>query len=239
MNKKNKIFLLLIALFLLFNIYVFYNINIAYNWNKLYLSKNYLESIDKYNNFLDNKLFLSNNVKSKILHNIWNSYYRLGELAELWDKKLYFWYSIKSYEKSLSIRYDEKTKFNYDFVKNKLDDLNNNQQQNNNQDNNSWENSDKNNWNSNSWNNSSSNWENKNNNSEDSSNSNTTNNNDKLSSEESEFLEKYIDWLNQDQEYYNSFYNKNYKQNDDIFDMFMSDSIFDNSLLNQNNTKDW
>ncbi len=60
----------------------------------------------------------------KIWHNMWNSYYKVwDEISDLnlkidnWEK------SLESYENALSVNYDEETKKNFDFVKEKLEKL--------------------------------------------------------------------------------------------------------------------
>lgn len=56
-------------------------------------------------------------------HNIWNTAYKLWENLNNLDKLNLWQKSLSYYSKALNIKYDKKTKKNYDFVLNKLNDL--------------------------------------------------------------------------------------------------------------------
>lgn len=60
-----------------------------------------------------------------INHNLWNSYFKIWEKNQDESKKLKSWNdALIAYENALSVKYDDETKKNYDFVKEKIKNIN-------------------------------------------------------------------------------------------------------------------
>ena len=82
--------------------------------DSLYREGKYKEAIEVFNSIKDKKL------EAKKLHNIGNSYAKLGEI----DK------AIKAYEDALKVKFDEDTKYNLDLLKKKKEEQKKKQKQN-------------------------------------------------------------------------------------------------------------
>ncbi|MDQ7022056.1 MAG: hypothetical protein Q9M97_00725 [Candidatus Gracilibacteria bacterium] len=115
---KNK---LLLILFIIIGIIFINFVNIkSYYYtlkgNTLYENKVFSGAI---NNFNKSNSYIG-------LYNIGNSYYRIGENFTInnIDKKIEnYELSLKYYTISMKLKYTKNTEFNYNFVKNKLDEL--------------------------------------------------------------------------------------------------------------------
>jgi len=120
MNKKiiNFIFIILILL-LLYNYSKMVGTYFFTEWNKYYNFANYSWALDKYS---ITKFFLSDTI---IDYNIWNTYYKIWEELENQDNKIeYYKKAIDIYKNLLkNDKYNEYIKYNYAFVKNKLNEL--------------------------------------------------------------------------------------------------------------------
>lgn len=169
-------------------------------------------------------------------HNLWNSYYRLWEKEENLEKKIYFYLkSVLSYEEALNIKFDEQTKFNHDFVLEKLKELQK-EQENKKQKKNEWDknNKDK----KGNWNNNENNKENQNSDEKKWNNQQENNQQEpklqpkwptidiskdyqrwlkKLDENEKQMLEEYLKQLKEEEKQNRTLNNK--KQNQDIFDI--------------------
>lgn len=97
-------------------------------WNIYYRYGDFKTAIEKYENYeCKNDCEIKN-------HNLWNSYYRLWEKETNLEKKIFLYQkSIFYYKEALSIKFDEKTKFNHDFVLEKLKELEKQKEENKNQ----------------------------------------------------------------------------------------------------------
>lgn len=151
--KKFIIWILVILILFLIPSWTFLLSNISFNtWNFVFSwnINNFLEKYfkneklnfkkwDYYYRFwhYDKALEYYNSIEcktedfcSKLYHNIWNANYRLWERSSFDNEKIKYWQeSLKSYLKSLEIKEDKETRFNYDFVKSKLEELIKNQQE--------------------------------------------------------------------------------------------------------------
>ena len=110
------------------------------------------QAISLYNSWsyeLSNKIFswaLEENNDSIILYNIWNSLFKIWESDNNIEEKIK-WYqvSLEAYSGSLDLRYNKDTQENYEYVKNKFDELlesknqDDNSQNNNQEDSQEWE----------------------------------------------------------------------------------------------------
>lgn len=274
MTKNTKIIYLILFIFFILN---YKNIIYEYNnflWKKYFLSWNYdlsqkyfsknwdiysvyNQANSYYKNWdfdlaLEKYLWLLNEnndieLSFKTFHNIWNTYFRIWEKNNLEKEKLLL--SIINYEKALEIKEDFETRFNLEFVLEKLQDLieetssqdsnfedTEHEQENLSQDS-SEENSPQDSHQGEDEKQEDLEWsdfpqtpsqENK-------EESNSLN----LSEEDREFLEQYQERLIQEQIRNSSNFNKNYNERNDIFDNFLRDSFFDNSSLNQENKRNW
>jgi len=200
--------------------------NSAWNynlWNISYIKWNYDSAI---NYFTKVSEFSSNLLLFRTNHNLWNAYYRIWEKDK--DNELkHYENAVTYYWKALNIRFNEQTKSNYDFVLDKIKELDKNQ-------NNSNKEIEENNSNSEEKKDeksSESNWE-----KNVSDNSNLEEKQEvKLSQEQSKAIEEYKEMLKKEQDYNSQWFNKVYEwENIDIFDRF-----FNNSLLENDNKKDW
>lgn len=125
MKKKIIIFtFILITLFIIFNYKVFLWNYYFSQANNNYIASNFSWALDWYNNSLN---YLS---WSNLNYNKWNTYYRIWEKEKNLDEK------INDYTKSLNLyknileedkksnkKEDQDTRFNYEFVKKKLEEL--------------------------------------------------------------------------------------------------------------------
>lgn len=150
MKIKNILYFLIIVIFIiLLPSLIFYTSNLAFWPGNNYIFANNLnkklEIFFKENNLLKLKkadfyyklweyekaleLYLQTDCKNEekcfiLYHNIWNTYYKLWELKEEKLKKITLWQkSLSFYLKALSIKKDDQTKKNYDFVLEKLQKL--------------------------------------------------------------------------------------------------------------------
>jgi len=214
-------------------------------WNISYVNKDFSWAINNYESILNIKktdlLFDAN-------HNLWNSYYRIWEKLEWDNQKNYYEKSINYYSWALNIKEDKETRANLEFVLNKLKEQEKNEDK---SDENSWSVSENKSsswsqinfsgsWSQNnetSWENSSSTWswsKNAWDNSWDSSKS--WDSTEALSAEQLKAISDYKEALKKEQDYNSEWFNKVY-QGDWNWDIF--DSFFNNSLLNQDEKKDW
>lgn len=94
------------------------NDNILYNiWNDYYKIWDYENSLEQYK-----KMSKSDSLEFDKLHNLWNLFYRLGE--KYINNSINFWTdSLNSYKEALLIKNEEKTRKNYEFVLDKLNNL--------------------------------------------------------------------------------------------------------------------
>lgn len=217
-------------------------------WDYYYRLGEYKDAIRTYSQ-IDCTSWWDWNFCYELFHNKWNAYYREWEKTTNINEKILLWTnSLKSYNSSLNIRQDSETQANYEFVKEKLEDLLNSkqkdqqeqseqdqeQQQEQNDENSKEE-------------------ENNNNNSQDKDTDSSNNQNDsweqpwnneqiipkspsmwlwweeeewnkELSKEEKEFINRYLEWL-ENEEVRNRELNK--QQKNDIFDNFFD---FDNNI---------
>jgi Ca-activated chloride channel family protein len=197
-------------------------------------------------------------------HNLWNTYYRLWEKNnDLEQKKSLRNQAITNYEKALKIKYDKETKENLEFVQRKIEELDQQEKDKQNQQNNSGSNNSKQKW---SWDNQQSqngswwdqknwswsnvqtnnhssqeNWSwNRQNQNTWNNNSNTNNSENNLSKDQTQKLQEYMQYLQQEELKNQWNFNKKTQNSDqqDIFSQFFwSDPFFDNSALN-NDGKD-
>ena len=243
MNKILITFFVILWLFLIniFSINSFYN---NFEWKKLYENKDFSGSL---NFFKKNKDYIW-------LYNVWNVNYKLWkksitlkgidleEVIKLWEKSLDF------YKNSMKIKYTKEAEENYDFVKNKLEELKKKQEnQKKKQDNNKQEKKQNKYWKE---------WENK----QEEKKWNSWEKKDwktagqqggfsplqKLSPQAKQQIKAYEEKLKQEQKRNAKNFGKVYKEqdNNDIFnnfnDFFEDDPFFDNSLLNnKDQKKDW
>lgn len=219
-------------------------------WNISYVNKDFFWAINNYESLLNTKKI---NLLFYASHNLWNSYYRIWEKLEWEQQKWFYEKAINYYSGALSIKYDNETKANLDFVLNKLqeeekkEDKSDEKSSSWSQDNStvSWPQN-----NETSWENSSSTWSGSENESfswsqnqtNEKSWDNSWNNfkpwdsTETLSAEQLKAISDYKEALKKEQDYNSEGFNKVYEWdlNWDIFDSF-----FNNSLLNQDNKKDW
>lgn len=106
----------------IYNIFTFENIFFGYFGNLSYRDNNFLNAKKQYENILK-KYSGSLLLKSDLLYNIGNTYYRLGEQQKDQEKIKLWQESIKNYTDSLSLRDDIQTEKNLIFVKNKLEEV--------------------------------------------------------------------------------------------------------------------
>jgi tetratricopeptide (TPR) repeat protein len=242
-------------------------------WNIYYKNEKFDDAIKSYTKVIDESK--DKDLLFRTYHNLWNSYYRL------WEEKLSLEQNtdegiplevLQDYEKSVSnfdlaleIKFDEETKANRDFVKEKLwtSDLDNSWNWKSDQAS-EWENSTS-QWNNSAseWNNSgessdeawSENWDESSTNWTTSESGSLTNSNwensswdelnwNNLTEEEKQAIEEYVKTLQDMQEAYTEWFNKVPQSNnfyDDFFNFdIFGDPFFDNSLLNSNDSKkDW
>lgn len=226
-----------------------YNIN---KWNKFYRLWDFSWALDYYNKSL-------NNIS---LHNIWNVNYYLWEDLSDEEKINYYNKSLEAFSWALNIKFDDDTKFNYDYLVDLLKDLEDSQDEQNQEENqeqqDSWENSEE-QESSNTWeeeqNSSQENEQNQEKSEQESSNweweedsdetekSSSSNNNEnnweweensvtQMSNWEYQQVKKYIESLEQQEWEYQDFFNKT-SDNTDPFE-----SMFD-SMFNNWGEKDW
>lgn len=94
---------------------------ISYNlWNDYYKIGSYEQSLNQYKKILTNT-----SLEFKVLHNIWNLFYRMWE-KHVEQRKLLWWHSLSYYEQALFVNEDSLTRKNYEFVESKLNRLENN-----------------------------------------------------------------------------------------------------------------
>lgn len=209
-------------------------------WNISYIKWNYDSAINYFSKISE---YSSEELLYRTNHNLWNSYYRIGETD--FDNELkHYQSSLYYYQKALNIRFDEETKANYDFVSDKIKNLeekDKEEQEQNNDENQEWT------WNTTEKNeDTNSNESNKN--QENSQNEDTNSINEKsnswqkldsqspeLTNEQINAIEEYKEMLKKEQDLNTEWYNKVYEwENIDIFESF-----FNNSLLEDDNKKDW
>ncbi|MDD3144987.1 MAG: hypothetical protein PHV23_02640 [Candidatus Gracilibacteria bacterium] len=230
--------------------------------NISYVNKDFSGAINNYESILDTKeadlLFNAN-------HNLGNSYYRIGEKLEGENQKKFYENSVNYYSSALNIKDDIETRANLEFVLNKLkeqekkEDKSDEKSSSGSQDNtgsgsenNSGSGTQNNSTGLGSQNNETSGQDSSStgSGSQSSSGSGTQNassenagNNSKsgdsaeaLSAEQLKAISDYKEALKKEQDYNSEGFNKVYQGdgNGDIFDSF-----FNNSLLNQDNKKDW
>ena len=223
------------------------NVIWEYNlWTERYINSNYEISVNSFSGILD----ISNKeLNFRVLYNLANSYYKFWEDKELNQKIELFTKSVENYRWSLNIKFDEQAHKNLEFVLEKLR-IAKLEQEKEKQENtssqpspseekeqeqksdekeewvneeNDWEKSDesgekweKQEWWDSEW------WE---------------NNEWKLSEETKKILQQKEDELQKLQEEIWQYYNKNYKEKLDPFSNF--NQFFDNSLIDDNEEKDW
>lgn len=220
--------------------------NSAWNynlWNLFYLKWDYDSAINYFNKVSE---FSSKILIFRSNHNIWNSYYRIGQKDKENEIKHYK-SSLDYYQKALNINFDKETKANYDFVLDKIKKLEEKKEQeknddknqdwtdktskkteykNNNSSNKNQENS-QNEYKNSTWEESNS-WEKLDSQSQDAKSP-------ELTQEQIQAIEDYKETLKKEQYFNSEWYNKVYEwENIDIFESF-----FNNSLLEDDNKKDW
>jgi len=196
---------------------LFWDFERGYNiWNSLYKSEQYEIAAASYELTAEKY-----NRDYELFHNLWNTQYKLGNLES----------AIENYESALEIQAHPETQKNLEFVQNKLKNLEQEQQE-------QWENQE---WEESGWEENSdsqeqnphppsgtSPWqeeENKNGWEE-----------QWLSEQTQAILEKRAEDLEQAQEDFKKHYNQNYKQDNSNN---LLERIFNNSLLDQTEQKDW
>ena len=257
-----KIIFSIIAIFILLFVilnyrYVFYNYNNIL-WNIEYDNLNFSWALDYHHKALENEK------TSKILHNIWNDYFRLWDLmTNVSDKLSDYHQAEENYVSSLLLEEDEETRFNLDLVREKIKNLENKNENKENKEEDEkgegdiWENNseeNKSNENSSSENSDSNQNKASNDGSEDSNNwevmkqerweqyklwwEDKTSN---LTGEEKEFLKQYEDFLKSEEKNNQMFFNKKQSQNrsnlDSFYDIFWNEINFDNNFGSEE--KDW
>ncbi len=147
--KKTTLFILIIGFFLVLPSIIFFASNLAFwPWNNYIFSHNinkYLEKVfpkseklqlkrwdyyyrlSEYEKALQNYAQLdckSDEICKVLYHNLGNTYYRLWEYSHNNNDKISFWQkALSTYQKSLKIQDEEKTRKNYEFVLKKLNEL--------------------------------------------------------------------------------------------------------------------
>lgn len=118
---KKIVFILLpvfLLIFIMFNYkYVFYN---YYNflWNASYDVSDFWWALKNHNKALEYK------ETAKILHNLWNDFFKLWEKQSHKKQKLDLWTTSEwLYINSLDLENDEETQFNLDYVREKIKEL--------------------------------------------------------------------------------------------------------------------
>ncbi len=244
---KNKILITFSVILWLFLINIF-SINSFYNnfeWKKLYENKDFSGSL---NYFKKNKDYIW-------LYDLWNVNYKLWEkslplqegdlegVIKLWEKSLDF------YKNSMKIKYTKEAEENYDFVKKKLEELKKKQEdqkknkEQKKQDNNKQENKQNKYWKK---------WENK----QEEKKWNSWEKKDwktagqqggfsplqKLSPQAKQQIKAYEEKLKQEQKRNVNNFGKVYQEQSnpfDEFDEFFNNSLFDNSILDKGEKRDW
>lgn len=171
-----------------------------------------------------------------ILHNMGNTYFKIWDQHNDSQQKKYWEKSVASYKAALQFRYHEETQQNLDFVSKKLEEISKSHQKNETQsDINREQNNKESNWNLWNWE-ESYNWKEK----------GSDNNfqqwvNSEFSQEDQELLDTYLNYLQIQQKNNSSEFNKIYQHPDssDIFDVFFSEPLYDNSILDSFEKKDW
>ena len=218
--KKAIIIIWIILWLVLINIF---SINSYYNnfkWEESYENKNFSWAL---NIFKNEKNYIW-------LYNLWNTNYRLWEQSlplqrgDLEGAMQYWKKSVDFYKNSLKLKYDPRTEYNYNFIKEKLKKLKKKQEEEKKRE------------------------EQKNNKSAGQQGTSAPWNKSKpqLSEEAKKQLKAYEEKLKQDQKKNAWNFWKVYQENNrnDIFDNFNSffedDNLFDNSVLNnKDDKKDW
>ncbi|MDD2907526.1 MAG: hypothetical protein PHH98_02690 [Candidatus Gracilibacteria bacterium] len=229
--------------------------------NISYKNSDFSGAIINYESILNTN---SNDLLFRINHNLGNSYYRVGEKSDDTIKKASYEKAVLFYSGALNIREDKETRANLEFVLKKLEeeekknkDDKSEQQEKNGDENNSGTGSE-NSSGSGSQDNSGTGSENKSGSgsqNSDSSKENSTQSNsgstsqdknasstqnqggdNNLSQEELKAISDYKKMLQKQQDYNSEGFNKVY-EGDGRSDLF--DAFFNNSLLNQDNKKDW
>lgn len=191
-------------------------------WNLYYKSYDYDLAIKNYESILNTN---SKSLLFKLNHNLWNSYFRMWEI-DIENSLDYFNTSASFYNDALKIYFNEETKNNFEFVIEKIKELEKNvkEESDSNSTNKKTENPDKTDDSSNnSW---SSKWNNK-----DSNNTETW-----LSDKQKEVIKEYQEMLKKDQNSNSDSFNKVYEW---AGDYSIYENIYDNSLLENKVEKDW
>lgn len=177
-------------------------------WNLNYKSHNYNLAIKNYESILNTT---SKSLLFKVNHNLWNSYFRMWEIDS--ENSLdYFNTSASFYNDALKIYFNEETKNNFEFVLEKIKELEKKSEDN-----------------------SDSNSSNKKN--ENSDNTYDSNNSEIwLTNEQKEKIKEYQEMLKKEQNSNNDSFNKIYEW-DGNYSVY--ENIYDNSLLENKVEKDW
>lgn len=217
-------------------------------WNIYYVKRDYDSAIKYFEKVWE---YASKELLFRTNHNLWNAYYRIWEI-DLENSLKYFEMSLKFYEKALNLFYDKETKANYDFVLDKIKDLENNKDSSNEEsqedNSNSQEKNEEKSSESDQKNSSSDDWNTQENNEKNNQDWDDWKENDgessetlqekqesKLTWEQIKAIEEYKEMLEKEQNYNSEWYNKIYEwDNMDIFENF-----FNNSLLENDDKKDW
>lgn len=217
-------------------------------WNIHYVKRDYDSAIKYFEKVWE---YASKDLLFRTNHNLWNAYYRIWEI-DLENNLKYFEMSLKFYEKALNLYYDIETKSNYDFVLDKIKDLENNKDNSSKEsqedNSNSQEKNEEKSSESDQKNSSSDDWNTQENNEKNSQDWDDWKENDgesseklqekqesKLTWEQIKAIEEYKEMLEKEQNYNSEWFNKIYEwDNMDIFESF-----FNNSLLENDDKKDW
>ncbi|NVP17261.1 tetratricopeptide repeat protein [Candidatus Gracilibacteria bacterium] len=220
-----------------------------YNLGNIHYVKRDYDSAIKY--FEKVGEYASKDLLFRTNHNLGNAYYRIGEI-DLENNLKYFEMSLKFYEKALNLFYDKETKSNYDFVLDKIKNLENNKDNSSKEsqedNSNSQEKNEEKSSESDQKNSSSNEGNTQENNEKNNQDGNDGKENDgesseklqekqesKLTGEQIKAIEEYKEMLEKEQNYNSEGFNKVYEgDNMDIFESF-----FNNSLLENDDKKDW
>lgn len=131
MKKKLVLFLLIILFFITFNYKSFLWYKLFLNGNKEYINNNFTWALELYEKSF---FYWTGN---ELIYNIWNSYYKnwynedsIDIKIEKYKKSLEYYNLILDNNLKNNKKEDIDTKFNFDFVKNKLDELEKQKQKN-------------------------------------------------------------------------------------------------------------
>lgn len=212
-------------------------------WNAKYKLWDYDDAISDFEKTLEQNDDKKNDTQFKSYHNLWNAFFQKGEQEQVTDTKIQLYtQSIESYDQALDIKDDQQTQENKKIVEQKLDALKKNLE---NQEKNTAQNQ------NNEWENESSQWatwdqDQKQNAQSQNSNQSTDNENynvsgdqepEKLSQEDKQYLENYLEFLQRIQQENQWDFNSKNEPPKDIFDIFWVDPFFSDDI--RGSEKNW